>query len=297
MEGLTVALIAGLCAMFGWAFADFFAKKTIDEIGDTVTLVWGHIFGSVFILALLFSGVTSRITTGEFSPTPKLIVTVMAFGIVQAIIYTFVYRGFGKGQLVLLGPIFSSFSGITAVLAILVLGEVLTPPAMVGGLLLFAGILVVNTDIEAFKSKKLQLTKVDGFPEIITATILAALWTFFWGIVLKAENWLIFTSIMYITMTVSLILYNWLRGVSLKVTKPSTWKFLALIGAGEVLAYLAISVGFSLTNFISIVVLLSSAFSIPAIILAYFFLKEKVQPLQVVGVLVLLAGILVLAGL
>ena len=51
---LFLAILAGLCGMFGWGFADFCAKKTIDEIGDMATLAWGHIFGTAILF--IFTG-------------------------------------------------------------------------------------------------------------------------------------------------------------------------------------------------------------------------------------------------
>jgi len=38
-QELLIAVLAGLGGMFGWGFADFFAKKTIDEIGSVASLV------------------------------------------------------------------------------------------------------------------------------------------------------------------------------------------------------------------------------------------------------------------
>ncbi len=52
-QELLIAVLAGLGGMLGWGLADFFAKKTIDEVGDVVSLVWAHIFGTIvlFIIA------------------------------------------------------------------------------------------------------------------------------------------------------------------------------------------------------------------------------------------------------
>ena len=55
-HALLIAILAGLGGMIGWGFADFFAKKTIDRIGDIPSLVWAHVFGtSIFILIAAFS--------------------------------------------------------------------------------------------------------------------------------------------------------------------------------------------------------------------------------------------------
>ncbi len=126
-QGIRIAALAGLGGMFGWGVGDFFAKKTIDEIGDVTSLVLAHMFGTAFLLFVVgYAAMTGR---------PPVIPTdpadwggVFFFGVLQAIVYLLVYRGFGKGQLALLNPIFASFSGLTALLSIVFLARSL--PAM-----------------------------------------------------------------------------------------------------------------------------------------------------------------------
>jgi len=52
-------------------------------------------------------------------------------------------------------------------------------------------------------------------------------------------------------------------------------KFLFLMGLGEAVAYLAISWGYSKTTLTGVVALVSGAFSVPTVVLAYTFLKER----------------------
>ena len=60
-QELLIAVLAGLGGMLGWGFADFFAKKTVDKIGDIATLVWAHLFGTlVFALIALYNQVEKR---------------------------------------------------------------------------------------------------------------------------------------------------------------------------------------------------------------------------------------------
>ncbi len=57
-DSLLVAALAGLGGMAGWGMADFFAKKTIDRVGDITSLVWAHLFGTlIFIFFAFYQGV------------------------------------------------------------------------------------------------------------------------------------------------------------------------------------------------------------------------------------------------
>jgi drug/metabolite transporter (DMT)-like permease len=77
-----------------------------------------------------------------------------------------------------------------------------------------------------------------------------------------------------------------LTGDQLKLTTP-----LALIGVADVAAFSAVSYGFSATTYTSIVALLSSAFSLPTLILARVFLKERLVSSQKIAAAVILVGI------
>src|SRR5437016_946774 len=119
-EELTIAISAGVGGMLGWGLADFFAKKTIDAIGDVVSLVWAHVFGTaIFVAAALCqSSVLGQRVTIPANPSTWTLLAL--FGALQAAVYLLVYRGFGKGQIALLAPVFASFSGLTALISVTV---------------------------------------------------------------------------------------------------------------------------------------------------------------------------------
>jgi len=99
---LLIAIGAGLGAMLGWGFADFFAKKSVDQVGSIVSLVWAHFFGTV---ALIVIAVLNTQVFGQgfvFPNTLGIWGGLLFFGALQAVVYLFAYEGFGKGQLMLL---------------------------------------------------------------------------------------------------------------------------------------------------------------------------------------------------
>src|SRR5262245_7866014 len=117
-----VAVLAGLGGMLGWGLADFFAKKTIDKVGDVVSLAWGHVFGTI---ALIITATYKWYESKPISLPSNLNswFALLAFGVGQAVVYLLVYKGFGKGQVGILSPIFATFSGLTAILSIMILRE------------------------------------------------------------------------------------------------------------------------------------------------------------------------------
>lgn len=294
-KDLSIALLAGLGGMIGWGLADLFAKKTIDEIGDVTSLVWAHIFGTiVFILFALYM-ILFRGQTLHVPHTVTAWTGLLFFGALQAAVYLLVYKGFGKGQVAVLNPLFASFSGIVAIGSIVVFGEFITGHLLIALIIIFGGVLLLNTDRDALRAKRLRLALVPGFKEVALATVLAAIWTLSWDVFVGGKDWLAVALIMYAFMTIVIIVVAKKNGTNLTIQKPSVWKYLFLIGFCEVLAYSAISLGYDLTTHTSIIALVSGAFSLPTILLARVFLKEKISPIQTIGGACIILGIVVLA--
>lgn len=294
-QEIIIASLAGLGGMLGWGLADFFAKKTIDEIGDVASLAWGHIFGTLSLFLMLLYRFSFQQQSISLPNDGKTWLLLALFGIGQAAVYLFVYKGFGKGQLAVLNPIFASFAGITALLSITFFGEPIGYLTVFGLLVLFLGIILISTDLTALKARQLGFAHIPGFKEIVTATILAAFWTLLWDRLIGGEDWLIYALLMYAFMTITILIVAKIQKVNLSFNNRSVWKFLVLIGVCETIAYLAISWGYSTTPLTSVIALLSGAFSLPTIILARLFLKEKITPLQTVGGIVIILGIMLLA--
>lgn len=293
-HGLIIAVLAGLGGMFGWGFADFFAKKTIDIVGDVATLAWAHIYGTVILLTFL---VTSSISGSQKLNIPNdtnELVIIAFFGVLQAFVYYFAYKAFEKGTLSILNPIFSSYSGIVLLVSLLIFGELIGGAQLMVLLIVFVGVFTISLDKDSFKVKKLRLNKQPGVSEILIAVALAATWTVLWGKFIANKDWLSYAAIMYIFMTITVLLISIVKKVRLSVLNKRLWKYFMMIGLSEVVAYCAISIGFSLTTHLSIVAVLSAGFSLPTLILAYIFLGERINKFQLLGVGLIIFGITLL---
>jgi drug/metabolite transporter (DMT)-like permease len=293
---LLLAVLAGLGGMLGWGLADLFAKKTIDEIGDVVSLVLAHIIGTAVIAAVL---VVNLIGGGSFAiPSDAATWAGLAFfGVLQGLVYLLVYIGFGKGQVSILNPVFASFTGLVALISVLFLGEALSGQLAFALVIIFFGIMLLNSDPSAFMERRIRFLRVPGFREVALATVFAAIWTLGWNSFVGGKGWLSYAVLMYVFMTIALLAYAWMRRIPLKVGNPGMWKYLLLIGVCEVGAYVAISWGYSATGLTSVVALLSGAFSLPTIALARVVLKERASHLHVIAGIIIVIGIAFVAML
>src|SRR3989338_1543335 len=293
-QELLIAIIAGLGGMFGWGFADFFAKKTISSIGDTLSLAWAGVFGTVvFLLAAAYQLLWG---SGALAIPQDLAVWLglAFFGALQAGVYLFAYKGFGKGEILLLAPVFASFSGIVALISILFLGEPVTAPHIMALVVIFGGVMLMSIDLNAFRGR-VDLVHVPGLKEVLIATLLAALWTVLWDQFVSGQDWLAYALYMFAFMTIAVFVMAKVQGVLRGISSRNVWIFVALIGISETVAYLAISLGYSATSFTSIVTLISGAFSLPTIILARIFLEERPTRVQTLGSMFIISGIAALS--
>lgn len=287
---LLIAVLAGLAGMLGWGLADFFAKKTIDVAGDMATLLWAHVFGTAAMVSVFLA--TYKLDFASQLPADGLSwLLLMGFGFLQGLIYALVYQGFGKGQLAVLNPVFSSYSGIAAALSIIVFGESIGVgrAAILG--LIFMGIILVSIDTSELKNRRVKVLATPGLNEVILASGMAAFWTVFWAKFVGGQNWLAYAAVMYISMSLGVYLISLVQKVNLKIKDGRLWKFFILIGLSEVVAYVGISWGFSTAGHTSIIALLSGAFSVPTLVLAHAFLKERITAPQWGGVVTVLVGV------
>jgi drug/metabolite transporter (DMT)-like permease len=220
---------------------------------------------------------------------------VVFFGTLQTIVYYFAYKAFEKGQVSILSPIFASFAGLVAIFSVIFFKETLGIGLIFALVLIFAGVLLMNLDLKSINTWHLQLRGIPGLKEILIATLLATFWTLGWDKFTKDQDWLLYTTLMFVFMTISAFFLALLNKVEVFKHQTGVWKFLWLIAVGEVVAYLAITIGYSSTNFTSIVAILSGASSLPTIVLARIFLKEKMLPLQIVASATIIMGIMLLS--
>ncbi len=292
---LIIAVLSGLGGMLGWGSADFFAKKTIDKIGAIASLVWAHLFGTIILMGIVILQYFYNGKLISIPNNPSVWLGLIFFGILQMIVYWLVYEGFGKGQVAVLNPVFASFTGIVAIISIVFLGEHAGVTHLISLFIIFVGVMFVSLDLGGLRVKKIKFDHIPGFKEVGAGTILAAIWTLGWARFVGNQDWLSYALFMYAFMTIAAYVISQIMKVKLAGVNKKLWKFLVLIGFGEAVAYSAISIGYSATSLTSVVALISGAFSVPTIILARIFLKEKVTSLQTAGSIIIILGIIILS--
>ncbi len=291
---LLIAILGGLGGMLGWGSADFFAKKAIDRVGPIKSLVWAHVFGTAILLAVFLTQLAGgHASFGDFPTNASAWLGLAFFGVLQMIVYWLVYQGFEKGQLSVLNPVFASYSGLVALFSFVLFGEHATVLAIVALLFIFGGNMLLNLDFSTPGKRRLNM--VAGLVEVGAGTILAAFWTLGWDKYVSGRDPITSALCMYAFMTVAAIVLARLMKTKQLTKVAGIKKFLFLMGLGEALAYVAISWGYSKTTLTGVVALVSGAFSVPTVILAYVFLKERLTKVQWLSISIIIAGVVLIS--
>lgn len=287
---LLIAIFSGLGGMVGWGSADFFAKKTINRIGDLRTLFWAQMVGLIPLSAYLIAHPNVP-NLNHFDP-----LFLVLFGIVSALSYLLLYSGFGKGQVSLLSPIFAAYSVVVVILAAIFLGTGITSLQWLAIAIVFIGILLLSTDPrEARHALKLKGQRSKGVAEVFVAMLVYSLWLLYLDKFLSNKDWLYFLLIIRGVAVVTLMSYAFLTRQDLHVPDKKLWKYLGVIGLFDVAAFSAVSYGFSHTSYIGIVTVLSATFSLVTMLLAFLFLHERIKGLQLVAAGFVICGIVIIS--
>lgn len=291
MDWFLIAFIAGLSGMLGWGISDFFAKKTIDKIGDLKTLIGSQLIGGFFLLIyfLLIKGQVPVI-----SGTLLLYVSLLAA--LDGAGYLFLYRAFQKGVVSIVSPIASSAAGFSVIVAIVLFKEQVSFLGLVGVALILLGILITSTDYKDLRKSFSKANLTNGVPEAIISMILLGFWFPLWDRFVGDKEWLFWLIVSKFIMGIMLCIYFYLTNKGNKILSGyrSVIKILIPVAMLDALAYLGTTWGYSVTvNTTSLITVIANAYSLPTIILAYFLLKERVSRQQVIGIASMIAGIVV----
>lgn len=282
--GLGVAVLTGAGGMIGWGAADFFAKQTVDQLGDLSPLFWGQLVGTVVLVAIWVVG------DDRLHLSPLVGLQIIGFGVVSGLSYLLLYRGFARGQISLLSPIFATYAGVVVLLSAGLFGEVIPLQRAIALFIIVAGIVLLTLDLTSLRAS-LAARQTGGIPEVVGAMLIFAGWLVLWDHFVHDRSWVPLLASVRAVATMTLLITARLQRTSLKVSNRQLWPALGLIGLCDVAAFGLVSLGFSQTAYPSVVAVLSGAFSLPTLLLARFFLGERLDRMQLVGVAVILTGV------
>lgn len=287
-------IFLGLTAAICWGIADFCARFGSQRIGAFRTLFYMQIFGLVIMTAYLEPhGGLMPLTHGWRS---------WAFAAIAGVMSTVgslaLYHAFRIGVMSVVAPISSSYPAITVVLAF-VSGERLPLHRVAGLVVIIIGVILAATSFAALRAKAdstdnsaphAHLSRGVGWSIFAAITFGVMFW--FIGFHVVPLTGAAFSVWMIRLSTIgTLALLALPSRQTLKLPSGSVWWFVAAIGITDTTAYFANNAGLG-TGHVSVVSVLASLYGAVTVLLAWIFLRERLERSQWLGIALIFAGII-----
>jgi drug/metabolite transporter (DMT)-like permease len=308
---ISLAIILGLTGAVSWGAADFAARFASRRVGAYRTLFFMQFFGFLALSVYLKS--TSGFSHG-IAPGSHPWAMAVAAGLLNVLASLALYHSFEHGTLSIVGPVSSSYPALTVALS-LVSGERIHAVRAAGLAVTLLGVILAATSFAQSKSTTAEKDAQHASPNHASPNraansrahlstgvgwaICAALGfgVLFWFLgfhVVPAVGSAVSVWVMRLTALVSLTLAAAPTGQTLKLPHGKVWWLLLAVGILDTAAFVANNAGLS-TGQVSVVSVLASLYGACTVLLAWIFLRERLERSQWLGIILIFIGIVLVS--
>ena len=285
-------VFAGLAAALCWGTADYMSRNQSERIGYYKTIIYSML---VTLAVLVF---LTPMVSPNLVASPLSLLALALAGVLNFVAFTFLYRAFHKGVVSVVAPVAYTYPAVTTVLSIVVLRTFLTTVQVVAIAGIIVGVVLSSTRFSALKrpspgNEATSLTA--GFVPAMGASL------FFGAVYLGVGYAAPIVSVVIPVMMLRIV------GISLGVflapflgqdVRPTRGVFsreILVMGVLEAVGFLSLTYGISTPGgSLPIVTAISGMGGAVAASYGLLFLKERLEPNQVVGVALSLLGVFTL---
>lgn len=290
-----LGLVAAFLALIFWGFGDFFIQRTSRQIGSMPALFYIGLLGSVIFAPWAVPHIP-EILSHQWNWI-LLLVTV----VITLVVANLEFEAFRKGKLAVVEPIMSFELLLTVCIAVIFLKEQINGSQIVLSVVIFLGIVLISLKkdhrprwLRFWSRKKFFLEP--GVLLAIAGAIVMAMTNILTG--LSSQQTGPFFAIWFIHSFLALSVFVWyaVRGrlSSLLPERKSEW--LSVIGeaVGDNGAWVCYAIAVTILP-IGITIAITEAYIILASALGIIFNKERLQPHQIIGMVVTSIAAIILA--
>ncbi len=293
-----MTIILGLAAAIFWGAADFLARYSTRIIGTYRTLLFMQFFGLIGLsMYLAFSGDFGRLAQEVYWQAWSWALLAALLNVVSSLA---LYRAFEVGILAIVSPIAASSAALAVIFA-LMSGETISLPHGIGIIIALFGVALAATAFSSTKGMQdVKITEVASrhkglLPRGVAWALAASLGygIIFWILGFRvtpvlggiAPVWLI----RLITLSTLAVFAVPLKQ-NIRVPRGSVWWFIAGAGILDTAAYVSFTIGLT-GGQVAIIGVIASLFSAVTVLLAWIFIREKLQWSQWLGVGIIFVAI------
>ena len=286
---LSLAIILGLTGAVCWGAADFAARFASRRVGAYRTLFFMQFFG--FIVLSIYLKFRGGFLDGIAPGWQPWVLAALA-GVINMIASLSLYYSFQIGVMSIVAPVSSAYPALTVALAIMS-GERITVLRGVGLAVTLVGVILAATSFAKSpgdsEKESAHLAKGVGWA-ILAALGFGVLFWFLGFYVVPAVGPATSVWVIRLTCFSVLALVAAPARQSLKLPSGSVWWLLAAVGFLDTAAFVANNAGLQ-TGQVSVVSVLASLYGAVTVLLAWIFLREKLERSQWFGIVLIFVGI------
>ena len=287
-----LAVLFGLTAAFCWGSADYLSRRQSERVGSYKTVLYAHIMTLVFVAVLI------PVLSPTFEVGTVVALVLTAAGLVNFLAFIFLYRAFHRGSVSIVAPIAYTYPAVTTILSILVLGTVIATSSVIAIGWIIAGVVLLSTRMSELRAA----LSGNRAPNVITGVGSAVGSSVFFGIVYVGLGY----SIPLVGYVLPVV---FLRGVAVvagfllapllkqevRPSRAALSNTIIVMGVLEAVGFLAFSYGVSQGgSSLPVVAAVSGMGGAVAAAYGLFFLRERLELNQILGVVLALTGVFTL---
>lgn len=270
-----------MAALAAWGVADFLSIKPVRINGALRALVYSQLFGLPLLLAF-------GLLNGFALPNAHGFFLALAAGAFCGAGYAFFFKSLETGRASVVTTVAAASGLLTALLAILFLGDVLGTAGYAGLLLLFAGVVLASLKPDAGKRPALHSGMLPALGALLS-----------WGIgfyllKLLADSAGAGAAFFWSSLAGLLFVAAFALLSRADLRPPKHAPNLAAVAALGLIGNYAYLAGVSV-DLVSLVAPVSSAYPAVTILLAHFLLRERLVAGQYAGIAFILSGVILLS--
>jgi uncharacterized membrane protein len=285
-----LGVILGLTGAVCWGMADFAARFASRRVGAYRTLFFMQFFGFIALSVYLkFAGGFSHVAPG-WQPWALTIVA----GLLNVTASLSLYHSFEIGVMSIVGPVSSSYPALTVALSI-ASGERIDALRGIGIAVTLAGVILAAMSFAPKVSGPADSDSGSRMSRGVGWAILAAVGfgVMFWFLgfhVVPLVGDAVSVWVMRLTALVSLVVVALPARQSIRLPHGGVWWMLAAVGFMDTAAFVANNAGLHIGP-VSVVSVLASLYGAVTVLLAWIFLRERLEHSQWLGIVLIFVGI------
>jgi drug/metabolite transporter (DMT)-like permease len=293
-----LGIILGLTGAVCWGVSDFIARFASRRVGAYRTLFFMQFFGFLALSAYLkWTGAFAHVAATGWKPWALAAIA----GVINMTASLALYYSFQIGVMSIVAPVSSSYPALTVVLAMLS-GEHLRALRGSGLCVTLLGVILACTsfsqgavDKPAEAGKHLHAHPAKGVWWAIAAAVGFGFLFWFLGFyVVPLVGSTVSVWVIRLTCMSVLALAAAPARQSIQIPRGSVWWLLLGVGILDTAAFVFNNAGLQ-TGQVSVVSVLASLYGAVTVVLSWIFLRERLEPSQWFGIVLIFAGIVLVS--